>query len=370
MSDRAASSHAPEVAVVVPTFNEVGNVARLADALRAALGDLRYEVVFVDDDSTDGTRDAIAAIAQADPRFRLLHRIGRRGLSTAVVEGMLSTTSPFIAVIDADLQHDERLLPDMLALLRQGEADVVVGSRYMAGGDTGTWDAGRQRVSGYATRLAKLVTSADLSDPMSGFFAVTRDALNGAVRDLSGQGYKILLDLCASSPTRLRIRELPYSFRNREAGESKLDSLIVWEYLLLLVDKLIGHIVPARFVSFMFIGGVGVFVHMGVLASLNALGTRFLVAQSVATGTAMIFNFFVNNQLTYRDRRLRGTWPVLRGLVTFMLVCSFGAVANVGIAEYLFADYAYGWFSAGLAGILVGAVWNYAASSVFTWRSR
>lgn len=361
----------PEVAIIVPTFNERANVRRLADALRAALGDLRYEVVYVDDDSKDGTRTELVEIAAEDPRFRMIHRIGRRGLSTAVVEGMLSTTAPLIAVIDADLQHDETVLPQMLALLRDGVADLVVGSRYVEGGGVGNWDAGRLRVSSTATKLAKLITSAEISDPMSGFFAVTRATFDSAVRELSGQGYKILLDICASAEQPLRIREVPYHFRAREAGESKLDALIIWEYLLLLVDKLVGHIVPARFISFMFIGGVGVFVHMGVLATLLGLGvSHFLAAQSIATAVAMVFNFFVNNVLTYRDRRLRGFFRVVRGLITFMLVCSLGAVANVGIAEYMFSDFRYGWFSAGLAGILVGAVWNYAASSVFTWRNR
>jgi dolichol-phosphate mannosyltransferase len=283
---------------------------------------------------------------------------------------MLSTTAPYIAVIDADLQHDERVLPDMLALLRANGADLVVGSRYTDGGGFGDWDAGRLRVSNTATKLAKLITSADISDPMSGFFAITRPAFDSAVRELSGQGYKILLDICASAEQPLRIREVPYTFRMREAGESKLDALIMWEYLLLLVDKLFGHIVPARFISFMFIGGLGVLVHMAVLASLLGLGTCFIIAQSAATAVAMVSNFFVNNTLTYRDRTLRGFFRVARGLITFMIVCSVGAAANVGIADYLFADYAYGWFSAGLAGILIGAVWNYAASSFLTWRTR
>ncbi|WP_375285509.1 glycosyltransferase family 2 protein [Sphingomonas sp.] len=362
---------APELSVIVPTFNERENVRALTDAIEVALAGHRFEIVFVDDDSTDGTRDALTALAAERDHVRMIHRIGRRGLATAVTEGMLSTTAPYIAVIDADLQHDERVLPDMLDLLRTDQADLVVGSRYTAGGGIGDWDAKRARVSSTATRLAKLITSADITDPMSGFFAITRPAFYSAVRDLSGQGYKILLDIAASAEQPLRVREVPYEFRSRQAGTSKLDALIIWEYLLLLVDKLVGHIVPARFISFMFIGGLGVFVHMGALSVMVALGQpRFLWAQATATLLAMIFNFFVNNTLTYRDRRLKGFLAVTRGLFTFILVCSVGAIANVGIADYLFSDFHYGWFSAGLAGIAVGVVWNYAATSVFTWRSR
>ncbi|ODP36510.1 glycosyltransferase [Sphingomonas turrisvirgatae] len=362
--------HPPELAVIVPTFNERDNVRALTEAVAHALSGTSFEIIFVDDDSSDGTREVLSQIAAERGNIRMIHRIGRRGLSTAVTEGMLSTTAPYVAVIDADMQHDERILPDMLRLLRDGEADLVIGSRYVEGGGIGEWDAKRATVSSTATKLAKLITSADITDPMSGFFAITRPALNGAVRSLSGQGYKILLDIAASTQAPLRIRELPYHFRTRQHGESKLDALIVWEYLLLLVDKLIGHIVPARFVSFMFIGGLGVFVHMGVLGTMGAVGASFLWAQASATIIAMVFNFFVNNTLTYRDRRLKGFVPVTRGLLTFMLVCAVGAFANVGIADYLFSDYHYGWLSAGLAGILVGVVWNYATSSVVTWRSR
>ncbi|WP_296745902.1 glycosyltransferase family 2 protein [Mesorhizobium sp.] len=370
-SQNSKSHFAPLVSVIIPTFNEVANVSKIAAAIGIALRGRDHEIVFVDDDSSDGTRAEIARLAAAIPGIRLVHRIGRRGLSTAVTEGMLSTTAPFMVVIDADLQHDESIIPEMLSFLETNTADLVVGSRYIEGGGLGSWDKRRAQISAFATWLAKTVAKSDLSDPMSGFFAITRSAFDNSVRDLSGQGYKILLDICASSKSPLRIREVAYHFRTRQAGESKLDALVTWEYLMLLVDKLVGHIVPARFISFSVIGGLGVFVHMVMLSGLLATGLAdFVVAQGVATFTAMVFNFFVNNTLTYRDRRLRGVKEVVLGLFSFMLVCSVGAFANVGIANYLFANDHYRWWSAGLAGILLGAVWNYAATSVFTWRVR
>lgn len=370
-SQSAKSHFAPLVSVIIPTFNEVANVSKIAAAIGIALKGRDHEIVFVDDDSFDGTRTEVAKLAAAVPGIRLVHRIGRRGLSTAVTEGMLSTTTPFMVVIDADLQHDENIIPEMLSILETNDADLVVGSRYIEGGGLGSWDQHRAQISAVATWLAKMVTKSDLSDPMSGFFAITRSAFDNSVRDLSGQGYKILLDICASSKSPLRIREVAYHFRTRQAGESKLDALVIWEYLMLLADKLVGHIVPARFISFSLIGGLGVFVHMVVLSALLATGfLDFIAAQGIATFTAMVFNFFVNNTLTYRDRRLRGVRDVIFGLFSFMLVCAVGAFANVGIANYLFANSHYRWWSAGLAGILVGAVWNYAATSVFTWRIR
>jgi dolichol-phosphate mannosyltransferase len=204
---------------------------------------------------------------------------------------------------------------------------------------------------------------------MSGFFLIKREAFDRAVRNLSAQGYKILLDIVASAKPTLKIAEVPYTFRTRQHGESKLDSAVTWEYLMLLVDKLIGHIVPARFVMFMAVGGAGVFVHMAVLTLVHKVfGAEFIVGQTSATITAMTFNFFVNNFLTYRDKRLKGVWGMLRGLLSFYLVCAIGAVSSVGIADYLFEQQHGSWWLSGVAGILVGAVWNYAASSIFTWR--
>ena len=276
-----------------------------------------------------------------------------------------------IAVIDADLQHDERILPEMLNLALAGDAEVIVGSRYMEGGDVGSWSERRRAISKFATRLAHLVTRTKLTDPMSGYFVIARPAFDRLVRNLSGQGYKILLDICASSKEPIKFAEVPYQFRTRVAGESKLDALVTWEYVLLLLDKSVGHIVPARFLSFAFIGGIGIFVHMMMLAAFVGLNlTGFAVAQIFATLIAMVFNFFVNNALTYRDRRIKGARALTIGLLSFIAVCSVGVVANVGIANFLFSDRQYVWWLAGLSGIMVGAVWNYAATSIFTWRPR
>lgn len=358
-----------ELTVVLPTFNERDNVQPLIERLEAVLAGIEWEAIFVDDNSSDGTAEHARAIGRSKPYIRCLQRLGRRGLSTACIEGVLASSAPFIAVMDADLQHDEALLPDMLRTLKSGKIDIAIGSRYVAGGGVGDWDQSRARISDLATRLSRLVVKADLRDPMSGFFMMRRPAFEAAVRNLSGQGFKILIDLFASSPRPLAFKELPYQFRRRQHGESKLDTLVAWEYLLLLLDKLIGHIVPVRFALFALIGGLGLVVHLVVLGVvLNMLGTDFTSAQTAATVTAMTSNFFLNNWFTYRDRRLRG-WRLWRGLLSFYTVCSVGAVGNVGIASYVFhADQS--WWLAGVVGAVVGAVWNYATSSVFTWRNR
>lgn len=359
----------PELAVVVPTYKEADNIRPLLEGLQRRLVGLRYEVIFVDDHSPDGTAGIVREIGQQDPRVRCLLRVGRRGLSSAVVEGILSTSAEYVAVMDADLQHDEALLPSMLESLKVNETDVVIASRYAAGGSLGQWTRTRAWMSQFATRLSVLILRQELKDPMSGFFMTRRALFEEAAPKLSGEGYKILLDFLASSPQRLRCAEMPYVFKNRLYGESKLDSLVLWEYLMLLADKLIGHIVPPRFLMFALVGGTGVIAHFLVLYALfRLLGTSFEISQAAATVLAMTSNFVLNNVLTYRDARLRGRrWWI--GLLSFYAVCSIGAVSNVGIASVLF-ERAYTWWIAGLAGILVGTVFNFAMTSVFTWKRR
>ena len=359
--------HSPvELSIVVPTFNERDNVERLIEGIEHVLPNIKWEIIFIDDDSPDGTADFIRKIAQSKPYVRCQQRIGRRGLSKAVIEGILSSSAPVIVVMDADLQHDERILPTMLDQIRNNQTDIVVGSRYCAGGGMGTWNSQRATMSRFATILSRTIVTPQLTDPMSGFFMIKRDTFHRIVRRLSGEGYKILLDLVASSPHPLKLVELPYTFRERVAGESKLDSAVIWEYLLLVVDKKFGHVIPARFIFFSLVGLSGVIVHFLVLAgTFKFVGLLFPVAQTIATVSAMTSNFGLNNILTYRDMRLRGG-RFFTGLLTFYLVCGIGVIANVGIANVVFQR-DYTWWLAGGAGALVGTVWNYAASSIFTW---
>ena len=351
----------------MPTYNEAENVAEIVRRVALALEGVDWELVFVDDDSPDETWRRVRALGREDRRVRVLQRVGRRGLSSACIEGMLSTSAPYLAVIDGDLQHDETRLAVMLDRLKGGDLDIVVGSRYTDGGGVGDWDARRQTMSRLAGAIGRALIRVDLKDPMSGFFMLRADLLQTCVRNLSGVGYKILLDIFASCPTPPRFAEVPYEFRLRSAGESKLDKAVLWEYLLMLLQKVLGPVIPIRFIAFSLIGGLGVLVHLAVLWLLHrAAGFDFLTGQSAATLVAMTSNFFLNNLLTYRDMRLKGR-ALIWGWVSFTLACSVGALANVGIATYLFqADSS--WVLSAVAGILVGAVWDYAVTAVYTWR--
>ncbi|MDG5467586.1 glycosyltransferase family 2 protein [Deltaproteobacteria bacterium IMCC39524] len=357
-----------ELSIIVPTFNEVANIRLLYDAIEKALPSVVWEIIFVDDDSTDGTLEALTDLCKEKPNARRLHRIGRRGLSSAVVEGFLACVSPFLAVIDGDLQHDETKLAEMLCLLKTGKTDLALGSRYVAEGGFGEWDADRIRTSKLATATSRLIARQPISDPMSGFFMMKREVLDLCVRHLSLQGYKLLLDIVTSYPGKIRISDVAYQFRVREHGQSKLDSMVIMEFVFMLIEKLTGGLLPARFVMFSMVGTTGVLVHFAVLYSfLNLVDASFTIAQSGATLVAMTTNFFINNWLTYYDKRLKGK-QLIKGLLTFYGVCSIGSLANIGVASYIFGM-EYTWWVSGLAGVLVGTVWNYAATSLLAWRN-
>ena len=358
-----------ELTVVVPCYNERANVAPLVNLLDKALAGLAWEVVFVDDDSPDGTAAEARRIGQTDHRVRCIRRVGRRGLASAVIEGALSSSAEFVAVMDGDLQHDETRLPTMLAALRDG-ADLAVGSRHVEGGDNSGLSSGfRHWLSDTGIRVAQWFLPVKLTDPMSGFFMLSRRLFNDLAPSLNGQGFKILLDLAMSSPSPLKVKEIPFQFRERVAGESKLDILVMIQFAGLLADKILGGFLPLRFLSFALVGGLGVAVHLVVLAAQHyTLPFGFTAAQVVATVVAMVFNFYLNNQITYRDQRLRGP-RMWRGLLIFMLVCGLGAIANVGIAQTLYAGHV-SWTVAGAMGAIIGVVWNYAVSATLVWRVR
>ena len=358
-----------DLAVVIPTFNEVGNVPIIIAKLDHALAGRAWEAIFVDDNSPDGTADAARAIGRTDPRVRVIQRIGRRGLSSACIEGMCATAAPIVAVIDGDLQHDETILPKMLdALHKDPTLDLVVGSRFVDGGGTGDWDHDRVAKSAFATRLSRRILKADLNDPMSGFFMIRTEIVRNLAPHLAAIGFKILLDIMTGSPKPLHFLEMAYTFRVRTEGESKLDHVVALEYLIAIYDRMFGRVVPVRFAMFAAIGALGAGVHFLVLGPLfKELNVGFLIATIVATVVAMTFNFFLNNALTYRDGRLKGAKQLFEGWVSFCVVCSVGAVANVGVAAFLYDAQSDTWAYSALAGIMVGAVWNYALSSRFTW---
>ena len=363
------SAVAPQLSVIVPTFNERDNVTTLFRRLETTLAGIPWEVIFVDDNSPDGTWEVVRGLVRADNRVRCIRRIGRRGLSGACIEGILASSAPCAAVIDADLQHDETRLPAMLALLQGGEFDLVVGSRYIEGGSADSFNKQRAGASQLATEVAKRVLRVQIADPMSGFFMIRRDRFEQLAPQLSTQGFKILLDIVATARGELRVKEIPFTFGSRLHGESKLDSMVALDFLGLVLAKLTHDVVSLRFLLFAMVGSIGLFVHLATLfAALEIFNMPFPEAQAAGALVAMTSNFILNNFLTYRDQRLNG-FGILRGLLLFYLVCSVGLLANVGVAFSVY-DQEPIWWLAGAAGALMGVVWNYAMSGLFVWRKR
>ena len=364
-----------ELAIILPTLNERGNVAPMVARLEQALAGVAWEAIFVDDDSSDGTADEARRLSLTDPRIRVIQRIGRRGLASAAIEGMCATAAPVAALMDADHQHDPALLPRMLEAIRSGECDLAYASRFAPGASTAQWNnPERERASSLANALARKVTGVELSDPMSGYFMLRTETLRKDAHRLSGIGFKVLLDILATVDQPLRVKELPLDFAARAQGASKLDRTVVFEFLVGLYDKWLGRIVPTRFALFGTIGALGVIVHMAVLSAfLTLFGgsfaqpvTEFEIGQAVAATVAMSFNFVLNNALTYADQRLRGAAGLLRGWLKFAATCSVGLLANVGAAVVL-VRFGMPEYPAALVGIAIGSVWNYALSSRFVW---
>ena len=356
------------VSIIIPSLNERENIPIVVERLEALLTGRKWEVVFVDDDSRDGSLEVLMSLARTKPYVRFIRRIGRRGLSSACLEGMASSVADIFAVMDCDLQHDEAILLKMLAAFEEDPSlELAVGTRYAGeGGGVGEWSKVRIFISRLATSLGSLARKTELSDPMSGFFAIRREVFEETVRQMTGKGFKILLDMVLSVGRPLKTREFSYEFRTRQHGESKLDIVVGFEYLYLLADKIFGRFVPVSFVVYVLAGLSGLFLHLAALGILfRYVGIAFVTAQLTATLVAMVSNFLVNNSVTFRQQRLKGAM-LLPGLLAYIAICGLGAIVNVQASEYLFENHIPWWF-AGAAGALVGAVWNYAVSTQIVW---
>jgi len=231
-----------KMALTIPTLREAGNIPVLLDRVRAALDPLKidYEILIVDDDSCDGTEEIVTAIAQKDPRVRLLVRKGQRGLSGAVLYGWANTSASIVGVMDADLQHPPELLPKLVASLQSG-TDLVIGSRYTEGGGLGEWNPFRKLLSAAAVWVTLPIQRTGLraNDPMSGFFFVRRECLNGIA--FQEEGFKLLLEILVRA--RLSsVREIPFAFGQRYRGASKANLKVAVDY-----GRLLARLYRSRF---------------------------------------------------------------------------------------------------------------------------
>ena len=355
--------------IVIPTYNERDNVGHIISRIESsALSAVIDQVIFVDDDSPDGTWKVIRQLSTT-LSVLCLHRIGRSGLSSAVIEGMMLARTPYIAVMDADGQHDPKDLEVMAKSAKTRELDLMIGSRFLIQSSQESHIGLRHHASKWGNCFARLMLGRSISDPLTGLFVIRYDALMKVVRELRPIGFKILFDLLfLMRDSQYRIDEQQINFGRRYAGQSKLDVAVVIEFVDQLTHRLTRGAVPERFLSFAAVGSIGVLVHFVTLYAFVEADFIFWLAQSLATLAAMVSNYILNNEITFRRMRREGReW--FAGLLLFVAFCSVGAFANVGIASALF-EIDYGWWLSGLAGVIVGTVFNFSLARSYVWKSK
>lgn len=357
------------LSLILPTYNERENLPLMVEKVTGVLAGIPFELIIVDDDSPDGTWKVAQELAAVRENVRVIRRVGRRGLSSAVIEGFLAAKGDVLAVADADGQHDLALLPKLHDAIRDG-AKLAVGSRYTAGGSVGQWDERRHTMSRIATNLAMRLCAVQVTDPMSGFFAIDRATFEEILPRLNPMGFKILLDLLVHAPKDLRVTEVPFTFGLRTYGESKLSKRVQIEFLEYLYDAAFGRIVPLTLIEYCVVGAMGVAVNLAayfLVQSLMGSTSSALVAIPLLGGieAAIVFNFLLNNAWTFGYAKLRG-WRALTGFIRYNIVCAFGALANYAVTVFLFAS----GFSAIMSlaiGAFLGMMWNYTIARLFTW---
>jgi len=354
----------PTLSVIVPTYNEREIVRQLVDRLCGALRDVPFEILFVDD-SCDGTDQVIAELARKDPRIRLRHRPARHGLATAVVEGISLAQGEICCVLDADLQHPPECLPLLLCAMNETDADVVVGSRYVAGGSYRTLTRGRRLASWVATAVARLLLRRArlVADPMSGFFAFRRSVVQGV--QLSPVGYKILLEILVRGKIR-KVAEVPYTFNARAGGRSKLTWRQNWEYLVHVVRLLGVQPDDLRFLRFGSVGASGVMVNSGVLWALVRAGLHYSHAGVAAIGVATTWNFCWNDLFTWRDRRSRSLARFAERYVRYWAITGVGSAFHYVLLLGL-TSLGVPYLVSNLVGIGAAALWNFHALGEWNW---
>ena len=355
--------------VIIPTYNEVGNILEIVKRLNKVLHGKKFNILFIDDNSLDGTIEKILQIKKEDDKVELIVRTTARGLASACIDGFINSNSEFVAVMDCDLQHDEKILPIMLEkLTSNNNLDLIVGSRYKEDGSSKSgFSTLRNFLSIFAISFTKFFLMIKLRDPMSGFFMIKKSKLNLLIPKLQPNGFKILADIVASSKGSLFIEEIGYDFKKRHSGESKMNLKVALELISLILSHLSYGFLSVRFILFAMVGLSGIFVQiLSTYLLYEILNLPFLQSHIISVWFAMTNNFYLNNILTYRDRALNGQ-KYFKGLLSFYLICSIGALANVAFADFVYKNLKL-WFFASMLGALLGALWNFIINSTFTWK--
>ena len=358
------------ISIIIPTFNEVNNILPLINKLIKIIKHFEYEIIVVDDDSPDGTSEEVNQYMQKNQNIKLITRIGRSGLASAIKEGLLFAKGKYLIVLDGDGQHDPICVLDMVNEIIKSNADLVIGSRFLDSSKLKGLSEKRSigsKIANQASRISLPKNYSLITDYLSGCFCINKVNTEKLIRKIEINGFKFLYELLSLSKGRLNIIEVPLVFKLRKYGNSKLDLAIVWDFLISILHNFSFRIVPRRAISFGLVGLSGVFIQL----SLTLILTRIFLLEfskvlPFSVVCAATSNFLINNQLTFRNNRLRN-FSLFKGLLKFLLVASLPVIANVGITTAFYKYISADTFIAQLAGIAIVYAWNYMASSLFVW---
>lgn len=358
------------LSLILPTYKERDSLPILIPKIVKALSGTEYEIIVVDDDSPDRTWEVARELGRQYPQLLTIRRVGRRGLSSAVIEGFLAAKGDVFVVMDADGQHDVGLVARLGQAARENNG-MAMGSRYMEGGGLGSFTGFRAWASRMGTNLAHWVCRVRVSDPMSGFFAISRGTFEEVLPRLNPKGFKILLDLLVHVPPDTPMKELPFTFGERLGGESKFSTQVRLQYLEFLYDATVGRFVPLTLIKYCVVGAMGVAVNLtayiGVTLLMGESSQDGLFSTPLFSGieAAIVFNFVLNNAWTFSHAKLRG-WRAATGFIKYNVVCAFGALANIAVTGLLFQG-GMGTMSSLAVGAFIGMIWNYTIARLFTW---
>ena len=360
------------ISVIIPTYNEYKNLPKLLDQLLNLETIFEKEIIIVDDNSSDGTQNLARSYSQNDRRIRLISRLGRSGLSSAIKEGCLCASGDLIVIMDADGQHEPNSIINGLEKFNNKNIDIIIGSRFLEESIIKGLSSKRESGSSIANFLARITLHSGykkLTDYMTGFILLKRNSCIKYIEKIDVNGFKFLYELLSLSKGKLKVIEIPLVFGFREFGKSKLDLAVIWDFLISLLHNFFGRIIPRRAFSFALVGLIGVFVQMFAIYFLLAV-TDFDFEKILPVGVilAATSNYIINNILTFRSNKLSGK-NFYFGLFKFLLVASLPIIANIGVANLFYNQLSSNTFFAQIAGILVVFIWNYAASSRVVWNN-
>lgn len=360
------------ISLILPTLNEEENLKVLLPNLHYILKDYSYEIIVVDDNSTDQSRKVAENLFSDEINGFIHHRIKLLGLSSAIYDGFNLATGEVVVVMDADLQHDPKILPQMIQSIISNNSDICIASRNIENGGYGDLSRMRKFLSKSGIWIANFFLNMNLSDPMSGYFALSRDLFDEVKGRINPRGFKILLEIIYKS-SNIRIAHVPYHFKARRHGETKLTPAIGFEYLLALIDLKVGWIISYRFLQFCFVGFLGSCFNFMIFSLCMTLKIPLLQSVFYAASFGMVWSFLANNFITFSESRYVQKKLLIGGAI-YLIFSLPGLLVQISVTVFLFNLFSavlnlnIHYYFIYIAAVIFGAILNYFIHLKITWK--